>query len=59
MKILKNAMMISKYLIKFNKYFKINLLSSDEKDKIMDQSDVERINREIIILKQVRHPHIV
>jgi hypothetical protein len=30
-----------------------------EKDKIMDNSDVERINREIIILKEVRHPHIV
>ena len=25
----------------------------------MDNSDVERINREIIILKEVRHPHIV
>ena len=30
-----------------------------EKDKIKDQSDIERINREITILKKVRHPHVV
>ena len=27
-----------------------------EKDKIKDHSDIERINREITILKKVRHP---
>ena len=30
-----------------------------EKDKIKDQSDIDRINREITILKKVRHPHVV
>ena len=30
-----------------------------EKDKIKDHSDIERINREITILKKVRHPHVV
>jgi len=30
-----------------------------EKDKIKDQSDIDRINREIKILKIVRHPHVV
>jgi 5'-AMP-activated protein kinase catalytic alpha subunit len=30
-----------------------------EKQKIKDQSDVERVSREIHILKQIRHPHIV
>lgn len=30
-----------------------------EKDKIKDQGDIDRINREITILKKVRHPHVV
>jgi 5'-AMP-activated protein kinase catalytic alpha subunit len=30
-----------------------------EKDKIIDVSDVERVAREIHILKIVRHPHVV
>lgn len=30
-----------------------------EKDKIVDVSDVERVAREIHILKKVRHPHVV
>lgn len=30
-----------------------------EKDKIVDVSDVERVAREIHILKIVRHPHVV
>jgi 5'-AMP-activated protein kinase catalytic alpha subunit len=30
-----------------------------EKDKIVDKQDVDRVTREIHILKLVRHPHIV
>lgn len=30
-----------------------------EKDKIVDVSDVERVSREIHILKIVRHPSVV
>jgi serine/threonine protein kinase len=30
-----------------------------EKDKIKDSSDIERVSREIKILKQVNHPHII
>lgn len=30
-----------------------------EKDKILDQADVERVTREIQILKRVRHPNII
>ena len=30
-----------------------------EKDKINDQKDVERITREIQILKKVRHPNVI
>ena len=30
-----------------------------EKDKIHDQKDVERITREITILKKVRHPNVI
>lgn len=30
-----------------------------EKDKIQDASDVERVTREIHILKVVRHPNII
>ena len=30
-----------------------------EKDKIKDQSDVERVTREIHILKIVRHPKVI
>lgn len=30
-----------------------------EKDKIKDQSDVERVTREIHILKIVRHPNVI
>lgn len=30
-----------------------------EKDKISDAADVERISREIHILKLIRHPNIV
>lgn len=30
-----------------------------EKEKINDQKDVERITREIKILKKVRHPNII
>lgn len=30
-----------------------------EKDKIKDHADLERINREIAILKKVRHPNVV
>jgi 5'-AMP-activated protein kinase catalytic alpha subunit len=30
-----------------------------EKDKIIDKKDVERITREIKILKKVRHPNVI
>jgi 5'-AMP-activated protein kinase catalytic alpha subunit len=30
-----------------------------EKDRINDQKDVERITREIKILKKVRHPNVI
>lgn len=30
-----------------------------EKDKIIDQADVERVSREIHILKIVRHPNVI
>jgi 5'-AMP-activated protein kinase, catalytic alpha subunit len=30
-----------------------------EKDKIKDKKDVERITREIKILKKVRHPNVI
>ena len=30
-----------------------------EKEKIHDQKDVERITREIKILKKVRHPNVI
>jgi len=30
-----------------------------EKDKIKDHADLDRINREITILKKVRHPNVV
>ena len=30
-----------------------------EKDKILDQADVERVTREIHFLKIVRHPNII
>ena len=30
-----------------------------EKEKINDHADLERINREITILKKVRHPNVV
>ena len=30
-----------------------------EKDRISDMADVERVAREIHILKMIRHPHIV
>ena len=30
-----------------------------EKEKIKDKKDVERITREIKILKKVRHPHVI
>ena len=30
-----------------------------EKEKIKDAADLERINREITILKRVRHPNVV
>lgn len=30
-----------------------------EKEKIQDESDIERITREIQILKLIRHPNIV
>jgi 5'-AMP-activated protein kinase, catalytic alpha subunit len=30
-----------------------------EKDKIKDKSDVERVTREINILKKVRHPNVI
>lgn len=30
-----------------------------EKDKIKDQADVERVTREIHILKIVRHPNVI
>jgi len=30
-----------------------------EKDKINDKSDVERVTREIHILKIVRHPNVI
>ena len=30
-----------------------------EKDKISEVNDVERVSREIHILKIVRHPHII
>jgi 5'-AMP-activated protein kinase catalytic alpha subunit len=30
-----------------------------EKDKIVDSSDIERVAREIHILKMLRHPHII
>jgi 5'-AMP-activated protein kinase catalytic alpha subunit len=30
-----------------------------EKDKIKDKSDIERVTREINILKKVRHPNVI
>lgn len=30
-----------------------------EKDRIMDQADIERVAREIHILKIIRHPNII
>ena len=30
-----------------------------EKSKIVDKSDIERVSREIQILKIIRHPHII
>ncbi len=30
-----------------------------EKDRIIDVTDVERVSREIHILKLIRHPHII
>jgi 5'-AMP-activated protein kinase catalytic alpha subunit len=30
-----------------------------EKDKIKDKADVERVTREINILKKVRHPNVI
>ena len=30
-----------------------------QKDKINDQSDIERVSREIQILKLIRHPNII
>jgi len=30
-----------------------------EKNKIVDVSDVERVTREIHILKQMRHPNVI
>jgi 5'-AMP-activated protein kinase catalytic alpha subunit len=30
-----------------------------EKSKIFDVSDVERVSREIHILKMIRHPHLI
>ena len=30
-----------------------------EKEKIVDQSDIERVSREIQILKLIRHPNII
>lgn len=30
-----------------------------EKEKIVDESDIERITREIQILKLIRHPNII
>lgn len=30
-----------------------------EKDRISDMADVERVAREIHILKLIRHPHII
>ena len=30
-----------------------------EKDKIKDSADVERVTREINILKKVRHPNVI
>ncbi len=30
-----------------------------DKDKIVDRTDVERVSREMHILKLVRHPHVI
>lgn len=30
-----------------------------EKDRIIDVADVERVSREIHILKLIRHPHVI
>ena len=30
-----------------------------EKDRITDQADFERVNREIRILKSIRHPNVI
>ena len=30
-----------------------------EKDRITDVTDVERVSREIHILKLIRHPHVI
>jgi 5'-AMP-activated protein kinase catalytic alpha subunit len=30
-----------------------------EKSKILDKSDIERVTREIQILKLIRHPHVI
>ena len=45
---------VSELIIKFQVAIKIL-----EKDKIHDQKDVERITREIKILKKVRHPNVI
>ena len=48
-----------------NSKFELHILSKKvaikilEKDKIHDQKDVERITREIKILKKVRHPNVI
>ena len=43
----------------FNKSFEQVAVKILEKEKIKDKKDVERITREIKILKKVRHPNVI
>jgi serine/threonine protein kinase len=67
--VLKNSYIVSKTLGQgtFGKVkLGIHILTNEkvaikilEKDKMVDQDDIARVSREITILKQIRHPHIV
>jgi len=39
-----------------NEFVAIKIL---EKSKILDLGDIERVNREIYILKKIKHPSII
>ena len=40
-------------------YFEEKSYTALEKDKIIEVTDIERVARELHILKVVRHPHII